>query len=75
MSVIMIFDGKENEDDIYTAVDYIKTFCESLRGHAMKISNFEKKKMIPLLEEQQESYEKIKIGYICKKMFEDNFTK
>ena len=31
------------------------TFCESLREHAMKIINFEKKKLIPLTNEQQES--------------------
>ena len=31
----------------------------------MKIINFEKKEMIPLTNEQQESYEKAKICYIC----------
>ena len=39
----------------------LKSFYEFSTEHAMKIINFEKKKMIPLLNEQQESYEKTKI--------------
>ena len=31
----------------------MKKFCESLREHAMKIDNFEKKKMNLLTKEQQ----------------------
>ena len=34
--------------------------------YAVKIIDFEKKKMIPLINEQQESYEKEKISNICK---------
>ena len=34
--------------------------------YAVKIIDFEKKKMIPLINEQQESYEKEKICNICK---------
>ena len=45
---------------------YMKKFFESLRENPMKIVNFEKKKMIPLANEQQESNEKAKICYICK---------
>ena len=45
----------------------MKTFCELLREHTMKIINFEKNKTIPLKNEHQESYEKTKIYYICKK--------
>ena len=32
----------------------------------MKVINFEKKKMIPLTNKQQESYEKTKMCNICK---------
>ena len=39
----------------------MKKYCESLRKHSMKIINFENKKMIPLTNEQEESYEKTKI--------------
>ena len=36
----------------------MKKFCESLREHTVKIIKFEKKKIIPLTNEQQESNEK-----------------
>ena len=37
-----------------------KKFSESLREHTMKLINFEKKKMIPLTNKQQESYGRTK---------------
>ena len=39
---------------------------ELLREHAVKIINLEKRKMLPLTDEQQKSYEKAKICVICK---------
>ena len=50
----------------------MKKFCESLREHALNIINFEKKKIIPLTNEQLELNEKIKIYYICNKSFNMN---
>ena len=44
-------------------------FCKDLRDQAMKIINYEKKKMIPLTDEEIESYEKQKVCYICEKEF------
>ena len=35
-------------EDVYRGEDYIPKFGESLREHAMKIINFEKKNVIPL---------------------------
>ena len=61
MSAIWTFNGKENNHNVYRGKNCMKNFCESLREHAMKIINFEKKKIIPLTKEQQESYEKTKI--------------
>ena len=37
----------------------------------MKIINFKKKQIKLLTKEQQESYENAKLGYICKKIFEN----
>ena len=51
----------------------MKTFCEFLREHAIKIINFEKKYMMLLTKEQQKSYENAKICYICKKKFENKY--
>ena len=55
----------------------MKTFCEFLREHPMKIINFnfKKKKKKLSTKEQQESYENAKIYlyicYICKEKFEN----
>ena len=53
----------------------MKTFCEYLREHTMKITNFKKKKMNLLRKEQQESHENAKICYICKEKFENKYSK
>ena len=56
MSTIWTFDGIENKHDVYRGDNDMNNFCESLREHAMKIINFEKKKIIPLKNKQKESY-------------------
>ena len=43
MSTLWIFDGLENKHDVYRSEDCMKTFCDSLREHAVKIINFEKR--------------------------------
>ena len=58
MSTICKFDNIENKNNVYRGEDCMKKFCESLREHTVKIINFEKKKIIPLTNEQQESNEK-----------------
>ena len=47
----------------------MKIFHKDLRDQAMKIINYEKKEMMPLTNEEKESYEKQRICYICKKEF------
>ena len=44
MSVISSFRNIENNHDAYRVKDCMKKFCESLREHAMKITDFKKKK-------------------------------
>ena len=41
----------------------------------MMITNFKKKKLKLLINEQQESYENTKICYICKGKIENNYVK
>ena len=53
----------------------MKTFCDLLTEHAMKMINFKKKKMKILTKEQQKSYENGKICYICKEKFENKYSK
>ena len=64
MSTTWKFDGIEKKHDLYEGEDCMKIFCESLRKYVMEIINFEKKKMMPLRNVQQESYKKAKICYI-----------
>ena len=71
--MIQTFYGIEKKHDISRGEDYMKMFSESLREHAMKITNFEKKKIILLINEQQESFEKTRICYIGKKKFQHKY--
>ena len=45
----------------------MKKFCESLREHTIKIINFEKKKMVPSTNGQQELHERQKSATFAKK--------
>ena len=61
MSTISPFRSIENKHDIYRLKDCMNKFCESLRGHAVKIVNFKKKEMKLLSIERQELYENARI--------------
>ena len=52
LHLIWTFDGIEKKRDVYRGKHCMKEFRESLRDHAMKIFSFEKKKLIPLTNEQ-----------------------
>ena len=47
----------------------MKISGEDLKDQAMKIINYEKKEMIPLTVEEEESHENQKICHICEKEF------
>ena len=63
------FDKSKNEQKYYRGEDCVKVFCENLEDQAMKIINYEKKEMIPLTDEEKESYENQEICHICEKEF------
>ena len=46
--------------------------CKDLKKHATKIVNYEKKEMIPLTNEENNSYCKQKVCYIYNKEFSTN---
>ena len=50
------FDNAENKLDYYRGNDSMKKFCIDLKEQATKIINFEKKEIIPLTNEENESY-------------------
>ena len=69
------FDKSKNERKYYRGEDCMKMFCKDLKEQAMKITNYEKKEMIPLTDEKKEEHENSEVCYICEKEFctdEDN---
>ena len=72
MSTIPLFRSIENKHDLCSGKHCRKSFCEILREHAMKIYIFNKPKKKLLTKEQQKSYEKAKICYICIKNLKKN---
>ena len=63
------FDPTKNNLDCCKGEDCMESFCKDLREHAMKIINYEKKEMIPLTDEENKSYKKQEVCYICKREF------
>ena len=47
-------------------------FCKDSKEQAMKIINYDKKKIIPLTDKEKETHENQKVCYICKKNFSTN---
>ena len=64
------FDESKNKLNYYRGKDCMKKFCEDLREHAIKIINYEKKKIIPLTAEEKINYNDQVVCYICKKEFD-----
>ena len=63
------FDKFNNERKYYRGKDCMEIFSKDLKDQAMKIINHEKKKIIPLTDEEKEVHENQKICYICEKEF------
>ena len=66
------FDETKNKLDYYRGEDSTKKVCKDLREHATKITNHEKKDMIPLTKKEEENNNNQKVCYICKKEFDTN---
>ena len=63
------FDKSKNKCNYYRGKECMKIFCKDLENQAKKIINYEKKEMIPLTDEEKESYENQKNFHICEKEF------
>ena len=61
------FDATKNKDDYYRVTDCMKRFSDHLKRHATKIMSYEKREIVPLTNEENKSYLKQKVCYICKK--------
>ena len=74
MSTIWAFDNIENKHSFYEK-DFRKKFCISLKEHAARVINFEKKKMLSLTEKELKSHQDSTICYICTKKLDKNLRK
>ena len=61
------FDESKNKLNYYRGDDCMKKFYKDLKTHADKITNYKKKKMMPLTTKEEIYHNKQKICYICKK--------
>ena len=59
------FDKTEDKLGYYRGKDCMERLCKKLKDHAMKIINFEEKKMIPLIDEENKSYEEQEACHTC----------
>ena len=69
MSKRCLFDEKENKLNYYRGKDCIEKLCKKLKERAMKIINYEKKKMIPLSKEEKKSRKEQETYHICEEKF------
>ena len=57
-----LFDQTKNKLDCYRDKDCMEKFCKNLKEHARRIINYEKKKeIIPLTDEENKSHKKQKV--------------
>ena len=69
------FDKSENKQTFYRGRDCMKRFCDDLKEHVTRITNYEMKPMDPLAEDEKESYENQELCHICDKEFYTNNKK
>ena len=63
------FDKSENKQTSYRGRHCVKRFCDDLKEHVTRITNYEMKQMDPLTEKEKESYKNEKLCHICEKEF------
>ena len=64
-----LFNEKENKLYYYREKDCIEKLCKKLKEHAMKITNYEEKEMIPLTYEENKSFKEREACHICEEKF------
>ena len=55
------FDAKENKRRLYRGEDCMKRFCEDSKEHTTRIINYERKRIIPLTNEERKTHRWAKI--------------
>ena len=74
ISIIWVPTGIKDKRSVYRRKKCMKKFCESLKEHAVEIRKSRKEnKIMSLIIEQQESYGKTNICYICGEKFKEEY--
>ena len=60
LDLVSSFDSKQNKHNFYRGKDCIKRFCNGLKELGTKMFNYAEKEMIPLIDNENRSYEKQK---------------
>ena len=69
-----LYDNIENKHTLYRGEDCMKKICTYLRDHATNVINFEKKKMLPLINKELKLHQDASECYICGKEFIKKFA-
>ena len=69
------FDNIKYWHSYYRGQDCMKILCKDLKEHAKRVIYYEKKEMISLADEENESHENWKFCYACKKRFTNDNKK
>ena len=64
-----LFDKSENKQTYYRGRDCMKRFCDDLKEHVTRITNYEMKPMDSLTEEEKESCKNQQLCHIWEKEF------
>ena len=66
------FDKYNNKLSYFRGEDCMRRFCKDLKDHAIKVIDFKKKDVIPLIKEEKDNYNQENICHICKKEFNND---
>ena len=75
MSITWAFDNIQSKYSLYRGKDCIRKFCSSLREHATKTIDFEKKKILSLAKNIQNHSKMQKYVTFVEKVFIKKFSK
>ena len=63
------YDSSKSKHNFCRGANCMKKFCRDLKKHAAEIISYEKKEIIPLTDEEIESYNNQKLCHVQKKTF------
>ena len=75
LNLVTSCDSNKNAHNYYREKDCVKKLCKDLKDQVMEIINYEKKKMIPLTDDEKQKYKKQKLCQIKATEVNTKYTK